>query len=90
MRILYYAGDIDIATVPFAGTERCLETMQRPIVKPWRPWLVNKEVAGYVEIYDTYTWATIKGAGHEAPGFQPAAAYLLFSSFLHNKTLPSP
>ena len=67
MRILYYAGDVDIATVPFAQTQRCLETMNRPIVNEWRPYIINKEVAGYVEVYDTYTFATIKGAGHEAP-----------------------
>jgi len=89
MRILYYAGDIDIATVPFAGTQRCLETLNRPIKKSWREWVLNKEVAGYVEEYDTYTWATIKGAGHEAPAFQPAAAYTLFTSFLNDEELPS-
>jgi len=88
MRIMYYAGDIDIATVPFAETQRCLETMQRPIVEPWRPYVINKEVVGYVEQFDTYTFATIKGAGHEAPQFQPQAAYLLFSTFLNNGTLP--
>ena len=26
-RILYYSGDTDIATVPFAQTERCLDTL---------------------------------------------------------------
>jgi hypothetical protein len=88
MRIMYYAGDIDLATVPFAETQRCLATMNRPITKHWRPYVINKEVVGYVEEYDTYTFATIKGAGHEAPQFQPAAAYLLFSTFLANGTLP--
>ena len=67
MRILYYAGDIDIATVPFAGTQRCLETMQRPITSKWRPWIIDREVAGYVEVYDTYTFATLKAAGHGTP-----------------------
>ena len=61
MRILYYSGDVDIATVPFAQTQRCLETMNRPITKEWRPYVINKEVVGYVEEYDTYTFATIKG-----------------------------
>jgi len=88
MRILYYSGDIDLATVPFASTQRCLETMNRPIVEEWRPYTINKEVVGYVETYDTYTYATIKGAGHEAPQFQPAASYLLFTTFLTNGTLP--
>jgi len=89
-RVLYYSGDIDIATVPFANTQRCLETMNSTILKKWRPWVINKEVAGYVEIYPTYTYATLKGAGHEAPAYQPASAYLLFTSFLANKPLPSP
>jgi len=88
MRILYYAGDVDIATVPFAETQRCLETMSRPITQKWRPWTINLEVAGYVEVYDTYTFATMKGAGHEAPQFQSAAGYTLFTSFLNNVTFP--
>jgi len=88
MRILYYSGDVDLATVPFAQTQRCLETMNRPIVEEWRPFTINKEVVGYVETYDRYTYATIKGAGHEAPQFQPAAAYLLFTTFLEDGTLP--
>ena len=78
MRILYYAGDVDIATVPFAETQRCLETMNRPITEAWRPYVINREVAGYVEVYDTYTFATIKGAGHEAPvSFNPNFIFLV-------------
>jgi serine carboxypeptidase-like clade 2 len=88
MRILYYSGDCDFATVPFPQTQRCLETLNRKITHKWRPYVINKEVAGYVEIYDTYTFTTIKGAGHEAPEYQPAAGYLVFSSFLTNKHLP--
>jgi len=88
MRILYYSGDVDLATVPFAQTQRCLATMNRPVVSEWRPYVLNKEVVGYIEEYDTYTFATIKGAGHEAPQYQPAAAYLMFSTFLQNGTLP--
>lgn len=88
MNIHYYSGDIDLATVPFAQTQRCLETMSRPIVEEWRPFVINKEVVGYTETFDTYTYSTIKGAGHEAPQYQPAAAYLLFSTLLNNGTLP--
>jgi len=89
MRILYYSGDCDIDTVPFAETQRCLETMDQPITQEWRPWIVNREIAGYIEVYTTYTFTTLKGAGHEAPQFQPAAAFVMFSSFLNNETFPA-
>lgn len=42
--------------------------------------------AGYVEVYDTYTFATIKGAGHEAPQYQPAFSYNLFQRFVLEKS----
>merc|ERR1712137_1325031 len=89
MAVHYYSGDCDLATVPFAQTQRCLETMNRPIVEEWRPYVINKEVVGYTETFDTYSYSTIKGAGHEAPQYQPAAAYLMFTTFLNNGTLPS-
>mmetsp|Transcript_40364 Transcript_40364/g.62069 ORF Transcript_40364/g.62069 Transcript_40364/m.62069 type:complete len:348 (-) Transcript_40364:37-1080(-) len=89
MAVHYYSGDCDLATVPFAQTQRCLETMNRPIVEEWRPYVINKEVVGYTETFDSYTYSTIKGAGHEAPQYQPAAAYLLFSTLLANGTLPA-
>lgn len=89
MRILYYAGDIDIATVPFPQTFRCLMTLNRPVVEEWRPYVINNEIGGYVEVYDTYTLATVKGAGHEAPAYQPAIAYVMFNSFLKNETFPA-
>jgi len=82
MKVWYYSGDLDIATVPFAQTQRCLATLNAKITEAWRPYTINKEVAGYVEVYDTYTYLTIKGAGHEAPEFQPAAGFLVFTSML--------
>lgn len=88
MTVLYYSGDCDFATVPFPQTQRCLATLNRPVTEAWRPYTINNEVSGYVEVYDTYTYATIKGAGHEAPQYQPAAGYLLFSTYLNGGTLP--
>ena len=87
MRILYYSGDCDFATVPFPQTQRCLETLNRPITSAWRPYSINKEVAGYVEIYDTYTFATIKGAGHEAPVCFFSLFFYFSSSLINNNNL---
>ncbi|ELR20229.1 serine carboxypeptidase [Acanthamoeba castellanii str. Neff] len=90
LKILYYSGDVDIATVPFAYTQYCLNGLHRPIVKRWKPWYAPgvQAVAGYSEVFDRYTFVTIRGAGHEAPMYQPALAYHVFSNFLQSGALP--
>jgi len=85
--ILVYSGDVDIMTVPFAITQPCLAEMERTAVTQWGPWYVNGWTAGYFQQFDTYTYATVKGAGHEVPGYQPLNAYNMFSRFLTTQTL---
>jgi len=80
--ILIYSGDIDIFTVPFGYTQPCLKQLSTNIVSAWQPWFVNGVTAGYVEAYDKFTYATIKGAGHEAPLYQPVSAWQLINRFL--------
>jgi len=87
IQMLVYSGDVDVATVPFPKTQLCLGEMKRPLKTAWQPWFVNGATAGYVEVYDTYTYATIKGAGHEAPQYQPLSGYNMFSRFLQNGNL---
>ena len=58
-------------------------------------WSVNGQTAGYIERHGkAFTFAPVKGAGHEAPGFQPYATYQLVSSFvagtLDNLVQPPP
>jgi serine carboxypeptidase-like clade 2 len=90
LAILVYSGDIDIMTVPFAITQPCLAEMNRPMMSDWQPWFVNGWTAGYVQVFDTYTYATVKGAGHETPGYQPLSALNMFSRFLTTQSLNSP
>ncbi|CAN6720102.1 unnamed protein product [Malus baccata var. baccata] len=46
-------------------------------------------VAGWTQVYsDALSYATIRGAGHEAPISQPERLLLLFTSFLRGKPLP--
>jgi carboxypeptidase C (cathepsin A) len=87
--ILVYSGDIDIATVPAAQTQLCLtELMGTPIDgRTWAPWYVNGATAGYVEYFSQYTYATVKGAGHTVPTYQPLSAYNLFERFTQNLNL---
>jgi len=86
--ILVYSGDIDIATVPFGRTIQCVTEIPRDSpTSEWQPWFVNRATAGYWEQYDTYTFATVKGAGHEAPTYQPITSWNLFQRFLQFQTL---
>ncbi|KAL3755107.1 hypothetical protein ACJRO7_002213 [Eucalyptus globulus] len=46
-------------------------------------------VAGWTPVYgDIWSYATIRGASHEAPFSQPARSLVLFSSFLGGRPLP--
>ncbi|GJN31651.1 hypothetical protein PR202_gb20072 [Eleusine coracana subsp. coracana] len=55
----------------------------------WRPWYSDdNEVGGYVVGYDGLVFATVRGAGHMVPTYQPQRALTLFSSFLQGKLPP--
>jgi len=89
VNVLYFSGDVDILTVPFGFTHECLSQLanrgQR--TRAWQPWRVNRHVAGYWEQFEKYTYATIKGAGHEAPGYQPLTSSEMFRRFLQTGSL---
>jgi len=87
--VMVYSGDVDIATVPFGITAACLEELSEDQEerKAWGPWFVNGATAGYYEQYAYYTYATIKGAGHESPQYQPLTAFNAAKRFITTGTL---
>jgi hypothetical protein len=94
LSIIIYSGDVDVATCPFAGTQYCVEVMQRgfnlSVLTPWSEWKLAGQTAGFfVEYSSKFLFATVKGAGHEAPGYQPAEAYALFKSWLQTGRVPT-
>jgi serine carboxypeptidase-like clade II len=50
--------------------------------------IIKRQVAGYVVGYKGLVFATVKGAGHLVPYYQPRRALELFSSFLEGKLPP--
>jgi len=88
-KILVYSGDLDILTVPFAYTQPCIWRLSGKPVSAWQPWFVNGATAGYVETFDKYTYATIKGGGHETPLYQPLTSFQMIERFLKTGKLNS-
>ncbi|KAF6147193.1 hypothetical protein GIB67_025465 [Kingdonia uniflora] len=82
------SGDTD-ARVPVTSTKYSLKTLDLPLKTSWSPWFVNEEVGGYTFEYEgALTFATVRGAGHEVPSFQPRRALTLIKYVLDGESLP--
>lgn len=89
LRVMIFNGDVDLC-VPYNGNAHWTSVFGEVlgVVEEWRPWLVDKQVAGYVTTYKSnFTFATVKGAGHMVPEFQPAAGKALAQRFIANTPL---
>jgi serine carboxypeptidase-like clade 1 len=91
MRVLVYNGDND-ECIPYGHDEKWTSDMGYPVKEPWRPWLLDNQVAGYVTEFGgtgggRFTFATVKMAGHEVPFYQPARALALFERFIAGQPL---
>jgi len=88
LNILVYSGDVD-GIVPTAGTVMWTQGLGRAVKKPWTPWMdENDQVGGMVEVFDRFTFATVRNAGHMVPFYQPQRAWVLFSNFIQYQQLP--
>ncbi|KAL1833333.1 hypothetical protein ACET3Z_002984 [Daucus carota] len=89
LRVWIFSGDTD-SVVPVTSTKYSLKKMNLHIKTPWHPWLINTQVGGYTEDYEgNLTFATVRGAGHQVPSYQPRRALALISHFLNGTPLPS-
>ncbi|KAG6487649.1 hypothetical protein ZIOFF_056240 [Zingiber officinale] len=83
------SGDFD-GVVPITSTRYSLKKLKLKVKVPWRAWMLNSEVGGYTVVYDhNLTFATVRGAGHEVPSYQPARALEMVKSFLQGLHLPA-
>jgi len=90
-RMLKYSGDTD-AAVPTTGTRMWIDSMNRDILDPWRPYnftneFGRNETGGYVEEYEGLTLATIHGAGHMTPQFKPRETYHVIFRWLKGERI---
>lgn len=89
LQVWIFSGDVD-GRVPVTSTKYSIEKMNLPAKTDWHPWFVNGEVGGYTQVYKGgLTFATVRGAGHQVPSYQPARALSLVNHFLHGIPLPN-
>ncbi|MQL92251.1 hypothetical protein Taro_024881 [Colocasia esculenta] len=87
LRIWVFSGDTD-SVVPVTATKFSLNHLNLTLKIPWYPWYSGRQVGGWTEVYEGLTFATVRGAGHEVPLFQPERAFILLESFLAGRSLP--
>ena len=91
-RLLVYSGDVD-DVVPTLATRRWIDALELPPVQSWRPWKDSGgQLGGYEQSWaPTHAhgastaqlkFATVRGAGHQVPTFQPRRAFDLVRRFV--------
>uniref|UniRef100_A0ACD5YVI2 Uncharacterized protein n=1 Tax=Avena sativa TaxID=4498 RepID=A0ACD5YVI2_AVESA len=88
IRVWVFSGDTD-SVVPVTATRFALGHLGLKTKIRWYPWYTAGQVGGWSEVYEGLTFATIRGAGHEVPLFQPRRAFRMFVSFLAGTPLPA-
>ncbi|KAK6143182.1 hypothetical protein DH2020_023530 [Rehmannia glutinosa] len=89
LRVWIFSGDID-GRIPVTSTQQSIKKMKLPIRISWHPWYLFGEVGGYTQVYEgNLTFATVRGAGHQVPSYQPARALSLIMHFLAGTELPN-
>lgn len=89
LRVWIFSGDTD-GRIPVTSTRESLNKMGLPIKTKWHAWFIKGEVGGYTQVYEgNLTFATVRGAGHQVPSFQPLRALALISHFLAGTPLPN-
>ncbi|GFZ17325.1 serine carboxypeptidase-like 45 [Actinidia rufa] len=92
IRVLVYSGDQD-SVIPLTGSRTVVQRLANELglnaTVPYRVWFGGQQVGGWTQVYgDILSFATIRGASHEAPFSQPERSLVLFKSFLKGSPLP--
>ncbi|KAF7834047.1 serine carboxypeptidase-like 45 [Senna tora] len=93
VQVLIYSGDQD-SVIPLTGSRSLVQKLARKLALnttvPYRVWFEGQQVGGWTQVYgNILSFATVRGASHEAPFSQPERSLTLFKSFLEGRPLPA-
>ncbi|KAK3015739.1 hypothetical protein RJ639_007866 [Escallonia herrerae] len=85
--------EITDSVIPLTGSRSFVHGLAKElglnITVPYRVWFEGQQVGGWTQVYgNILSFATIRGASHEAPFSQPERSLVLFKSFLKGSPLP--
>ncbi|XLR36600.1 hypothetical protein S83_064500 [Arachis hypogaea] len=93
VRVLIYSGDQD-SVIPLTGSRTLVQKLAKQLqlntTIPYSVWFEGQQVGGWTQVYgnNMLSFATVRGAAHEAPFSQPERSFVLFNSFLQGRPLP--
>ncbi|KAK9224347.1 hypothetical protein WN943_009380 [Citrus x changshan-huyou] len=90
--VMVYSGDQD-SVIPLTGSRKLVNGLANELklgtTVPYRVWFEGQQVGGWTQVYgNILSFATIRGASHEAPFSQPERSLGLFKAFLDSRPLP--
>jgi carboxypeptidase C (cathepsin A) len=87
LKIMVFSGDDD-SVCGTVGTQSWIYDLGYDVVPgtAWASWDYEGQVAGYVQKFEGYTFATVHGAGHEVPTYKPAQALKLISAYFNSSS----
>ncbi|EES10676.1 hypothetical protein BDA96_06G064600 [Sorghum bicolor] len=92
--VLVYSGDQD-SVIPLTGSRTLVSRLAGRLrlnttAAPYRAWFQGKQVGGWTQVFGggALSFATVRGASHEAPFSQPERSLGLFRAFLAGQQLP--
>uniref|UniRef100_A0A0E0KPZ6 Carboxypeptidase n=2 Tax=Oryza punctata TaxID=4537 RepID=A0A0E0KPZ6_ORYPU len=91
--VLVYSGDQD-SVIPLTGSRtvvhRLAARLRLKATTAYRVWFEGRQVGGWTQAFGggALSFATVRGASHEAPFSQPERSLVLFAAFLAGRPLP--
>ncbi|KAE8672992.1 Serine carboxypeptidase-like 45 [Hibiscus syriacus] len=90
--VMVYSGDQD-SVIPLTGSRTLVDQLAKELglrtTVAYRVWFEGHQVGGWTQVYgNILSFATIRGASHEAPFSQPERSLVLFKAFLAGRPLP--
>ncbi|KAL4277904.1 hypothetical protein GQ457_03G006900 [Hibiscus cannabinus] len=90
--VMVYSGDQD-SVIPLTGSRTLVNQLAKELglktTVAYRVWFAGQQVGGWTQVYgNILSFATVRGASHEAPFSQPERSLVLFKAFLEGQPLP--